>query len=170
MNQNIIATAVFFVICLSNASAQDSLQVNASIVKKFESEFSDTSEVEWTKIEEGFAAKFLYRDNLWLAYFDDQGEILASGRKIKSFHQLPLQVQEGVLRERRKHQRKFGTLESGYALEMIDHDMTRYFIPMENEKVALIVALNPIGTTSITRKTLKSTMSKPARELIVKNY
>lgn len=169
MKQNIIIAALLFVIGLNNANAQDSLKTISSIAKKFQLEFPDASKVEWTNASEIFVAKFLYQNNLWLAYFNVRGEKLAVGRKIRNFYQLPIQVQHGVIQAKTKQQRKFGSIEFAYGLEMIENGTTKYFVPMENEKIALILSSDIVGNTSIVRKIIKNPTDPSAKDLVAKN-
>lgn len=168
MKQNIIIAAALFMICLSNTKAQDSQQVTASVARSFESEFSGASNIEWTKSGRVFVAKFDYENNFWVAYLTESGDLMASGRKIKSVDQLPLKVREGILDLKSNKERKFGEISTSYAVEMIEQGITKYYVPMENSNISMLVAADTEGYTTIHKKELKHTPNKPAKDLIAK--
>lgn len=168
MKRNIITAAVLLLVCLSNVIAQDNVKVTPSIAKNFENEFSGASKIEWTKADRVFVAKFMYEDNLWMAYFKEDGEKLASGRKIKSLDQLPILVRQGILRIKNSQERKFGSINTSYAIEMIEQNTTKYYVPMENASISLIIAADNSGSTTICKKELKQAHAKPGRDLIAK--
>jgi len=168
MKKNIITAAVFFMICLTNLKAQDSMQVTASIAKNFESEFSGASKVEWTKTNNVFVARFKYQDTFWVAYFNENGEKLASGRKISSLDQLPLLVRQGIAQVKSNQERKFGSIDTSYAIEMIEQGTTKYYVPMANAHVSLMISADNSGNTTISKKELKHAPDKPAKNLIAK--
>jgi hypothetical protein len=81
------------------------------IAKSFQDESAGASRVEWTKADHLTLARFFYEGSVWLAYFDESGDLCSSGRKINDLNQLPL-IQRGIAKIRDSQERKFG---SGYS-------------------------------------------------------
>jgi len=169
MKKNIIIASALLVICLCNVKAQEIIQVSESLTKSFEREYSGASNVEWSKANQALVAQFRYLDNFWVAYYKEDGEKFACGRKIGTLDQLPLSVQQGIQGIRINQERKFGPMNTSYAMEMIEGGATRYYLPMANQKVSLIVTVDNSGNTIVTRKEAKQPTVRPDKELLAKN-
>jgi hypothetical protein len=168
MKKNIIIASAILVIGLCNAKAQESVQISESVSKSFVREYSGVSNVEWSKANQAFVAQFRYLDNFWVAYYRADGEKFACGRKIGTLDQLPLTVQQGIQDAKVNQERKFGSMNTSYAMEMIEEGTTRYFLPMANENVSLILTIETSGNTIVTRKEVKQPSIKPAKDLLAK--
>jgi len=167
MKKNIIIAAVLFVICFRSANAQEGVTTTASVARNFEKEFSGASNVQWTKKDKIFVATFKYEGGMWIGYFNESGEKLASGRKIKSLDQLPLQVQKSLDLIKEGQERKFGTIETSYAMEIVADGNTKYYVPMANASISLMVEADNSGGATI-RKSTKHAAGKPSKNLIAK--
>lgn len=168
MKNKIITAAVIYMICLSNLQAQNAPAVTTSVAKQFDTRFSGASNVQWTKAGQMFMAKFQYQENTWVAYFNADGEIHASGRKINSLDQLPIQVKQGISRVKNSQESKFGSIETSYAVELIEQGITKYYIPMANSNVSFMVGVDNGGNTTIYDKQRKGTPARPEKDLIAR--
>jgi hypothetical protein len=168
MKKNTIIASAILVIGLCSAKAQESIQISESISERFGHEYSGASNVEWSKANEAVVAQFRYLDNFWVAYYKADGEKFASGRKIATLDQLPLSVQQGILNARINQERKFGPMNTSYAMEMIEDGTTKYYLPMANVKVSLILTVDNSGNTIVTRKEAKQPTVKPDKDLLAK--
>ncbi len=169
MKKNIIIALALLVICLFNVKAQESIQVSESLTKSFEREYSGASKVEWSKANQALVAQFRYLDNFWVAYYREDGEKIACGRKIGTLDQLPLSVQQGIQDVRINQEKKFGPMNTSYAMEMIEGGNTKYYLPMANQKVSLVITVDNSGNTIVTRKEVKQPTVRPDKELLAKN-
>jgi len=169
MKKNIIIASAILVIGLCNAKAQESIQISESVSKSFGREYSGVSNVEWSKANQAFVAQFRHLDNFWVAYYKPDGEKFACGRKIGSLDQLPLTVQQGIQDAKVNQERKFGSMNTSYAMEMIEDGTTKYYLPMANEKVSFILTADNTGNIIVTRKEPKKPTIKPDKELLAKN-
>ncbi|HTE32587.1 MAG TPA: hypothetical protein VK666_19540 [Chryseolinea sp.] len=168
MKNNIFSSAVLVVICLGNLSAQDSLKVKSYIARKFERDFSGATEVEWTRARRLYVAVFKYQSDVWLAFYDGHGEKLAGGRRIKSIHELPLQVQIGVAQVRRSIEKKHGPIAASFALELMDQGSTRYYIPMQSNGMSVMICSDNDGTVSIAQKNQSISPALLSKDLIAR--
>jgi len=152
MKKNIILSAALFILCLSNLSAQDAT-VNARVTKSFEEKFIGASNIKWSTHEKGVAlAKFRMGDETWLAYFNSEGSLITSGRKIKSADALPLKVKASLEAVETRYESKFGPLDQGGIYEMTGEYSTEYFVPLQNGQLAMMVSFTDDGGYAIRKK------------------
>lgn len=168
MKKTIIIAAVLFMNCGATLHAQDSVEVTRLIAKSFQDEFAGASKVVWTKADHLSLARFFYEGSVWLAYFDQNGDLYSSGRKINDVNQLPLQIQRGISKARDSQERKFGPIDTSYAIEMIGEGTTRYYVPMANNNVKLLVTVDNAGNASVSKKQIMDTPAAPAKDLVAK--
>ena len=106
MKKNMIIGAVLFIISLTSSVAQNGVTVNASVAASFANNFAGASEPRWTAYEKNISlAKFKFMDRAWLAYFNSEGHIITSGRKV-SLQELPSRVNEQMLSSKQNHEKK----------------------------------------------------------------
>jgi len=168
MKKNIVILGAL-VVCLCSAYAQESVQVTESIANSFEREYPGALNVDWTKTGTTTIAQFTYQSNFWIAYYKGDGEKIASGRKIAEMDQLPLNVQQGILKARAVQEKKFGALQASYAIEMIKEGATRYYLPMENGRVSLVLSADNSGDVVIAKKHMKPGPSSGNANLLAKS-
>jgi hypothetical protein len=153
MKKNIIIAAVLMLICLNNLSAQESTQVKASVARNFEEKFLGASNVRWTAEPKGISlAQFRIENDAWVAYFSPEGNLITSGRKIKSSDQLPIKVKEALNNVESKYESKFGSFQYGGIYEMTSDNGTQYFVPLESQKLSMMVSITDGGSSNILRK------------------
>lgn len=166
MKAKIITGIAFVLISLQSLSAQDSAKVNASVKRSFEKSFTTATNVFWTALPKKISqAQFHYNEGSWVAYFDYAGNILTSGRRIKSPSDLPLKVQEGLRRAKARMEKKGGACQVITIYEMIKDENTKYFVSLQNETHLCSFSISNAGyaTMEVTKpRTFQSQINKEA--------
>jgi hypothetical protein len=153
MKKNIILGVAFMIMSLHQLAAQDSAQVSPSVSKRFEATFEGAKNVQWEFLPKKVTqARFVYQGSGWLAYFDQEGKLLTSGRRIKSTDDLPLNVQSGLRRAKSRFEKKSGAAQLGLIYEMVQNDITRYYITMESSAIRALFSVNTDGTAMMESK------------------
>jgi len=165
--KTLILSAAFALVCFCSLHAQDIVQVSTPVAQALERNFAGASQIRWEKTGPLYLAKFRYNSGSWLAYFDDQGTLAASGRKIASIDQLPMAVQRGFTQLQRKQERKYGAFEVGAPYELvIENGTTQYFLPIENSSIAMMTTSDASGNTVIRTKTKKDAPAKAVPDMV----
>ena len=168
MKKNIILSAALTIICL-NLFAQENATVNAYVTRNFEKEFSGATNVAWSNHGKGISlAQFRLDDESWVAYFNRQGDLITSGRKIKSSDRLPYKVKESLGTMEDKFEAKYGPLDHGAIFEMISAGGTEYFVPLENGQVALMISFTDAGSSKLERKEIRESAVTTPKSVIAK--
>lgn len=154
MKKNIILGVAFMIMSLHQLVAQDSAQVSPSVSKRFEETFKGAKNVQWEFLPKKVSqARFVYQGSGWLAYFDHGGKLLTSGRRIKSAGELPLKVQSGLGTAKARFEKKSGACQVGIIYEMIQNDITKYYITVENAAIRALFSVNTDGSVTTESKT-----------------
>ena len=82
---------------------------------------------------------FTHKSEVWLAFYNTHGELLASGRRLKNIRALPLQVQLGVAGAKRQFERKFGMIATSFAIETVKGDSNASMIAAQDSNVAVMI-------------------------------
>ena len=153
MKKHIIIAAVLSLICLNNLFAQEKAPVNATVIRSFESEFSEASNLRWEPQQRGILlAKFRFENESWIAYYSREGTLITSGRKVESPNLLPIKVKNALENVQDKYEQKYGTFARGTVFEMTTDNGTEYFIPLENVRMSVLVSINDSGISTVERK------------------
>jgi hypothetical protein len=159
MKKNIILAVALAVICLNNLFAQENAKIQASVIQNFDKKFAGAANVKWEPQAKGISlAQFRFENETWVAYYNKEGQLITSGRMIKSTDTLPIKVKESLKNAKDKYQEKFGTLTYSLVYEMTTDKGTEYYIPMANAQVSLLVSLDDAGSSSL-RKKAKSNLT-----------
>lgn len=151
MKKNIILAA--FMLTLNILNAQDNAKVRASVSEQFKNLFANAKNVQWTNLgKEITQAQFSYNGGSWVAYFDQAGDLITSGRRIKKVEDLPLKVQSGFQRAKGQMEKKGQTSELVIIYEMINGDETSYFVTMRNDGSISTYSIALNGDTSLKLK------------------
>jgi hypothetical protein len=152
MKKNILISAILLIVSLTDIVAQHAT-ISKVVEENFEATFFGASNIRWERCgKQAFVARFNYLDKTWLAYFDTNGNLFSTGRKVKSVSDLPVVVQNGLSRAKARAERKLGTLQMGSVYEMVSNDITEYFVPFQNSRIYLLIAIQTDGTTVIKKK------------------
>jgi hypothetical protein len=165
--KTLIFAAAFAFVSFGTLHAQDIVQVSTPVAQALQRNFAGASQVRWEKTGPLYLAQFQYNSGFWLAYFNDQGELTASGRKIGSVSQLPMAVQRGFTQLQRKQESKYGSFEVGAPYELVmENGGTQYFLPIENSSIAIMATSDASGNTIIRTKSMKTAPAKPAADML----
>jgi len=165
--KTLILIAAFAVVSFCALHAQDIVQVSTPVAQALQRNFTGASQIRWEKTGPLFLAKFQYNNGYWLAYFTDQGDLAASGRKIASIDQLPVAVQRGFTQLQRKQERKHGSFQIGSPYELVlENGGTQYFLPIENSRITIMATSDASGNTAIRTKTMKNATANPAPDMV----
>jgi hypothetical protein len=167
MKNNIIIGAALFIISLSSSVAQDGT-VKASVSKSFEKSFTGALDAKWTACAKSTSlVQFRYMDKPWVAYFNHEGKLITSGRKI-STHELPVIVQNGMHSQKARTENKYGALTAGAIYEMVTDGVTEYYVPLGNTKIHLMIAVRTDGSVVIKSRRKASESAKSPKEVIAR--
>jgi len=154
MKYTFLFSAVLVVMSFGPLNAQDSLQLKSFIGRKFEYDFYGATDVEWTRSPSHYVVLFTFNNDVWLAFYNLHGELLASGRRLKDIRALPLHVQLGVAGAKRQFERKFGTVATSFAIETVARDSVKSGVPTEDSHAALMICSAYNGEERIETRTL----------------
>ena len=118
--------------------------------------FENASNINWMKSNAIYCATFSYQKESWIAFIDNDGNLVAKGRRI-SQSQLPLLVQSGLIPLKQSFEKKMGALSAGCIYEMVKSGTTEYFIPLENDNHYLALKSYSDGNIVVASKRKKST-------------
>src|SRR6187549_3104627 len=97
MKKNIILAVALAVICLTNLFAQENAKIKANVIQSFEKKFAGASNVKWeSQPKEISLVQFRFEDESWVAYYNNEGSLITSGRMIKEVDTLPIKVKESL--------------------------------------------------------------------------
>ena len=154
MKKNSIFGVAFMIMSLHQLAAQDSAQVSPSVSKQFEETFPGSKNMHWTFLPKEISeVKFLYDGKSWLAYFDADGNIITSGRRIKAVADLPLRVQSGFERAKSRFEKKSGPSQVGTIYEMVKNDITKYYITLQSAATRALLSVSTDGLAIFESKT-----------------
>ncbi|HEX5170248.1 MAG TPA: hypothetical protein VFW11_13815 [Cyclobacteriaceae bacterium] len=141
------------VLCLNNKLSAQNAEVNAPVSQNFQNKFSGATDVSWQKTKQLDIALFQYQGRTWIAYFDHQGDLVASARRIREIEQLPVTVQASLTDFQNQRSTKGGPFTLGPIFEVLEKSgKTYYYVPMENQRQTLSVSINHDGYASIQKK------------------
>ena len=149
MKKNFLIALLVAVVFSGSSFANTGKSVNALVKQSFQKEFVGAQSVSWEVISDKdiFHASFIYNNERLNAYFDQEGNLLATGRYVKQ-ENLPMLVSKGI----DIRYKKFDVLES---IEFVTGSETSYIIRLENEKLSLYVQAHSDGSTTLLKKEKK---------------
>jgi hypothetical protein len=169
MKKNMIIGAMLWITSLGNLAAQNSPSVSEATVKSFEQAFTGATNVKWLGIEKGiYLASFNHLGNYWIAYYSKEGKMISSGRKVRGVQDLPVLVKESLYRAKKHREEKFGALTLGSIFEMINGDLTVYYVPMQNHRVTFMFEINTAGNIELKRKQMLKAAPNSVKNVIAR--
>ena len=144
--KKIIATlAVIFSLTTSATYAYDGLSVSTAVLKSFSKEFKGARNASWEALSDGlYKVTFNYETKDVQAFFDENGNVVATGSKI-SEEQLPFLVSKSLK----------SNYEGFNKSEIIEYTMngeTQYLITVNDGKKAEILKISNQGDIAVYRK------------------
>jgi len=138
----VIAAATF----VSLASFANIDPITGNVQKAFRTEFKDAKNVSWKSLDESglFQATFTYRDSELSAFYNADGELVATARYI-SKENLPIMVIKAISERYPDHVIK-------NVIEHTANGATTYHVTLHGEKSSLIVTSTPSGSLSVFKK------------------
>jgi hypothetical protein len=130
----VIITLVALLSIVSEKSQATEIKVSPVVIRSFNSEFVNASEVKWTVADLYYKAEFIFSGQYVTAYYDENGQLIAVARNISS-HELPLSLQKNL--------NKFYT---NYWItnlfELTDESGTNYYLTLENADTRMTLRSN----------------------------
>jgi len=138
----VIAAATF----VSLASFANVDPITGNVLNAFRTEFKDAKNVSWKSLDESglFQATFIYRDSELNAFYNADGELVATARYI-SKENLPIMVSKAISERYPDHVIK-------NVIEHTANGTTTYHVTLHGEKSSLIVSSTPSGSLSVFKK------------------
>jgi len=132
-------------------SAESCGPVTVAIAENFNREFKDASHVQWVKIKDTFQVRFYSQEQYCLAFFDQSGQLLMSGRKIQ-VDLVPPAMRKEMDRIRGASEARPDLLFVTSVYELNHSQGTRYFINLESEALSMSILLKGDGQSEIVKK------------------
>lgn len=147
MKKILISTACFLVLFGSTAFANGEEFVNQRVRESFKKEFSTAANVSWKEIkkEKIYEAQFFYNNQRLCAFFDENGDLLATSRAIPAAS-LPLLITK-------KLNSKYKDYKIREVLEHANGVETSYLLQLDDPKMRrLIIQAFPTGSIHLLKK------------------
>lgn len=135
-------------LCLYHLQAQPATNVSASLEDKFSQAFSTADAISWYRTDLVTYAMFKYQDQIWLAYYDNNKQLVAIARKISKPGYLPILVSQAVEDFRHK---KPG-MKAGPVYELIQDGTARYIVTLGGEQDDYTLAFDSMGRRTLLDK------------------
>lgn len=152
--KKIIFAILIATVVSGTAVSNETSTVNSNVTRSFQKEFSGAQSVSWETLDSKgiYHASFIYNNIPLNAYFDREGNLLATGRVIKQ-ENLPMLVSKAV-------GEKYGQYTVLETIEFIADSETSYIVKIENEKLKMYIQARGDGSTSILKKEKKNNLAK----------
>jgi hypothetical protein len=125
-------------------------KVNSRILCSFEKNFAGATYIQWEKLK-GKAltqAVFHYNKERYIAFFDNDGKLVATGRFI-SINQVPLLVKLTV-------DRNYAAYNLVQVVELTQNDETSYIVTFDNDRIKFDTQIYSDGGAHIIKKEKKN--------------
>lgn len=147
MKKIIIITGVLVALCATSLCAQTKEQ-SAGFSRKF----SDASNVHWQQITSEISlVRFAQANANSLAYFDQRGDLLLSGKQIE-LNQSPESVQKSLASLAKSQEKKDGALRVIHVFQLMQANKTSFYANLGNENVYLAVMVTSGGRATIVKR------------------
>lgn len=165
MKKSIVVT-VLLLVGISALRAQQEVAPSPEIASKFAEQFTEATNVKWSKVGTVLVARFNNQKSFRIAYYDQAGDLIAKGRKI-SEAQLPMNVYEDLQSIKNDWKSKSGKLAMGSIYEFLRQSgETEYVTTLENDQHTMTLSTAG-GKLGIRKKVKKNIMEQP-QDLIAK--
>ncbi len=147
--KKIFVQTLFAVLLTGSLLANTGVTVNHQVKKSFEKEFAGAQAVTWESLSSRniFHASFIINNERLNAYFNNEGELIATGRYIKS-ENLPLLASKAVAARFSKH-------EITEAIEYIAGNETSYIVKLNGPKNSISAQVFLGGNIAVLKKEKK---------------
>lgn len=147
--KKILSLVVLMAVISATALASGGANINPVVEKTFSKTFSGAQHVSWTVMTEEkiHRASFLLNNERVNAFFDVDGNLIATGRFIKTDDLSPM--------VRRNIESKFPESRILEVIEYVETNLTSYLVTFETAKAVITVRANGMGTSQILKKEKK---------------
>jgi hypothetical protein len=156
--KKLVLTLVMFASLFGAAIASDgsikNTNVNYRVEAAFKKEFAGAKSVKWDLLrkENIYQAQFIYNNERLNAYFDTEGNLIATGRFVAVVN-LPLMLRKNIYE-------RFKEYTIREVVEYSTNNETSYLVVVENEKAKLVVQGYINGSTTVFKKEKKNSVAK----------
>jgi hypothetical protein len=153
MKKLVVSLAMFLAV-FGTALAADGTKISYRVEEAFKKEFAGATSVKWDVIRKHdlYQAHFIYNNERINAFFDVEGNLIATGRYVAVAH-LPLMLRKNMIEKYKGYQVQD-------VIEFVQGDETSYLISVENEKSKLLVHGYINGSAYIFKKEKKNSLAK----------
>jgi hypothetical protein len=131
MRKSILTIVIVMMVGLTSAFADKSKEVNPAVTASFNKDFASAQMVSWEKQKDYDKATFSLNDQVFYAYYKEDGELLAVVRNILSM-QLPINLMTDL-------KNNYKSYWISNLFEMASGNNTVYFVTLENADETLIL-------------------------------
>lgn len=156
MKNHIILTASLM-LCLCHVEAQQPFKVSASLAEQHAKEFSAAGDIRWNQAERVTFAQFKYQNQFWVAYYDNNEQLLATARKIADPRNLPIRVAESI---KEFQQRRAAGTKVVLIYELMQQGNTRYLTLLDGQHEKWSLMIDSMGGRSSIEKSPKGDFMK----------
>ena len=151
MKKIFVSLSLMLVVGLTTVLANDET-VSDKVKESFKKEFVGATSVKWEKQKDFQTATFVFYDHLVIAYFNADGELLASARNVL-FYELPMAVVKSL-------DKKFPWINPTEMTEVSNTEGTFYKLTIERQKKRYNIKADASGNI------LRIVKIKDSRQLI----
>jgi hypothetical protein len=139
-----IIIAASTVLSLTGFSNTD--PINSKVLQSFKTEFKTATNVEWKTLldKDIFQASFKYQNSNVNAFFNSEGELIATSRYIDR-EDLPMMIKKNI--EERYPDHKIGNV-----IENNLYDATSYHVTLHSQASSMVIVANNSGDISVYKK------------------
>lgn len=151
-----LIVSMIILISTTALKAQSVYEPSTELVTKFNHQFDGATEAKWSLKDDVIGVGFHHQGFCKIAYYDKDGNLVASGRKI-SESQLPMKISHDFTNERIGLEKKSGAFTSGSCYEFLkESGGTEYILMLENNRESLMI-VGEGDRTRIANRTKKAT-------------
>jgi hypothetical protein len=143
--KNLIILAMF--VTLATSAYADSSLVSYKVLKSFNTDFYDATNVKWVTTREYSKAEFLWEDEKMEVFYTLEGDLIGS-TKVVAVDKLPSALKRSISKKAAGY-----TIVEAISFQCPDDEC--YYILLENEKENIILKGTKAGTLSLFKKTKK---------------
>ena len=157
MKKLVVSLAMFLsilTVAVANEGDNTRKKINFRVEEAFKKEFNGATSVKWEVMrkENLYQAHFIYNNERLNAFFDAEGNLIATGRFI-AVANLPLLVKKNIYQ-------KYGEFQIQEVIEYVTGSETSYLVSVENEKAKMLIHGYNNGSTYIFKKEKKNSLVK----------
>lgn len=147
MKQTILAMAMMLMAGLTSAFAKNDEGVNKQVQTSFSKDFNSASNVSWIVSKDFTKATFSMNNQIMFAYYDQNGELIATARNILS-EQLPINLMSSL-------KRGYSDYWISELFEMDRDGVAAYYVTLENGDETMVLKSNSLNDWSLYKKAKK---------------